>query len=104
MTGSCYNRSMGTSDKHYRELCELFASIDSPKDADVLLKDILTPQELDSLTERWQLVQMLAKGVPQREIAEKLNISISKVTRGSRALQYGTGGFQTFLKKKIGAR
>lgn len=101
---SCYNRFMGNSDKHYRELCELFAAIDSSKDADALLKDILTPQELESLTERWQLVQMLARGMPQREIADKLNISISKVTRGSRALQYGTGGFQTFLKKKAGPR
>lgn len=95
---------MGTSDKHYRELCELFAAIGSPRDADALLKDILTPQEIESLTERWQLVQMLAKGMPQREIAERLNISISKVTRGSRALQYGTGGFQTFLKRKVGPR
>lgn len=96
----CYNRCMSISDKHYRELCELFSSITSPKEADALLRDILTPQELDSLTERWQLIQMLAKGIPQREIAEKLNISISKVTRGSRALQYGTGGFQASLKKK----
>jgi TrpR family trp operon transcriptional repressor len=85
--------------KHYRELCELFASITSPQEADKLLQDILTPQEIDSLVERWQLIQLLSKGIPQRQIAEKLNISISKVTRGSRMMQYGSGGFAHFLKK-----
>lgn len=65
----------------------------------MLLKDILTPQELDSVAERWQLIQMLAAGVPQREIAKKLGISISKITRGSRMLQYGSGGFGVFLDR-----
>lgn len=85
--------------KHYQQLCELFAAIENEKEADLLLQDILTPQEMDSLAERWQLVQELAKGTPQREIADKLKISISKITRGSRVLQYGSGGFLKFLKK-----
>lgn len=85
--------------KSYKELYELLCAVDSPKEAKLLLDDLLTPQELDSLAERWQEIQLLAKGVTQREVAEKLGISISKVTRGSRALQYGSGGFVHFLKK-----
>ena len=84
---------------HYRQLYELFASVKDEKEAELLLQDILTPQELDSVAERWQLVQALASGMPQREIAKKLNISISKITRGSRMLQYGEGGFRHFLGK-----
>ncbi|HLD07545.1 MAG TPA: Trp family transcriptional regulator [Candidatus Peribacterales bacterium] len=83
----------------FQELYELFASVRSPKEAEMLLKDILTPQELDSIAERWQLIQELAKGRPQREVAEGLGISISKITRGSRMLQYGSGGFEYFLEK-----
>lgn len=90
---------MQVPERHYRELCELFASIENPKRADQLLQDLLTPQEIESLAERWQLVQLLATGMSQREIAEKLNVSISKVTRGSRVLQYGSGGFKVFLEK-----
>lgn len=85
--------------RHYKELFELFASIDGEKEAEDLLRDILTPREVDSLAERWQEIQLLAKGVPQREIAERLGISISKITRGSRALQYGTGGLLRMLRK-----
>lgn len=90
---------MTLQDRHYKELCELFAAVGSFKEADLLLQDILTPQEMASLAERWQIVQLLARGVPQREISEKLNVSISKVTRGSRVLQYGKQGFVHFLKK-----
>ena len=85
--------------KHLQDLIELFASVRSEKEAKLLLEDILTPQELESLAERWQLVQELGKGTAQRDIAEKLHLSISKVTRGSRQMQYGSGGFAHFLKK-----
>ena len=90
---------MAIPKKHLSELYKLFASISSDKEAEKLLQDILTPQELASVAERWQLVQMLDAGVPQREIAKKLGISISKITRGSRQMQYGDGGFEKFLDK-----
>lgn len=89
------------SPKEYSELLKLFASIASPKEADQLLQDILTPQELVSLTERWHIVRELAKGTPQRTIASKLKVSISKITRGSRVMQFGTGGFKLFLQKLV---
>ena len=88
------------SKQHYRQLCDVFASIRTAKEADKLLSDMLTPQEIESMAERWQLIQLLAAGVPQREIAKKLGISISKITRGSRMLQFGSGGFRTMLKRK----
>ena len=90
---------MHVPQRHYKELYALFAAIENPREAKDLLADILTPQEIDSLAERWQLIQELAKGTPQREIAERLSVSISKITRGSRVLQYGTGGFGHFLRK-----
>lgn len=85
---------------HLRDLYELFASAGTPAEAKMLLNDILTPQEIESLAERWQLIQELHAGTPQREIARKLGISISKITRGSRMLQYGSGGFRHFLEKR----
>lgn len=85
--------------KHYQDLYQLFSSIETEEEAEMLLKDILTPQELDSIAERWQLISALDAGMPQREIAKKLQISISKITRGSRMMQYGAGGFAHFLQK-----
>lgn len=85
--------------KHLKDLFRLVTAVDTQEEAQALLEDILTPQELASLAERWQLVQELAKGTPQREVAKKLGVSVSKVTRGSRMLQFGSGGFVHFLKK-----
>lgn len=90
---------MAATPKHIRDLYKLFSSVDTPEEAADLLQDILTPQELESLAVRWQEVQMIAAGFTQREVAKKLGISISKVTRGSRQMQFGTGGFKIFLKK-----
>jgi TrpR family trp operon transcriptional repressor len=90
---------MSSSSPARKDLYKLFCAIETPEEAKLLLEDILTPQELESVAERWQEVQLLAKGMTQRDVAKKLNISISKVTRGSRMLQYGTGGFRLFLEK-----
>lgn len=90
---------MPVPSRHFKELYELFASMDTEKEVELLLNDLLTPQELAQLAERWQLIQELHNGTPQRDIAKKLGVSISKITRGSRMLQYGGGGFGYFLKK-----
>jgi len=94
---------MAVPSSHYKALCALFASIETPREADLLLQDILTPQEIEAIAERWQIVLQLAEGKPQREVAHNLHVSISKVTRGSRFLQYSTGGFALFIEKLRGA-
>lgn len=81
------------------DLYDLFRAIETREEARDLLDDLLTPGELASLTERWQEVQLLAAGITQRDVAKQLGVSISKVTRGSRMLQHGSGGFHHFLKK-----
>lgn len=58
------------------------------------LKNILTPTELDEVVKRLQIVKLLKKGMPQREIAKKLDVSIGTITRGSRELKYGAPGFE----------
>ncbi len=85
--------------KQLQDLYKLFCAIDTPHEAEDLLTDILTPQELESIAERWREIQLLAKGTSHREVAKTLGISITKVSRGARMLGYGTGGFLHFLKK-----
>lgn len=90
---------MPPAPKPLKDLYELLCAVETPEEARDLLADILTPGELHSVAERWQEIQMLAAGMTQRDVAKKMGISISKVTRGSRMLQYGSGGFRHFLKK-----
>jgi len=86
-----------SEEKYISELAKVVAGINEPKLAHEFLQNILTPKELDEIARRLQIVKMLHEGVPQREIAEKLHVSIGTVSRGSRELQYGAGGFKAIL-------
>lgn len=57
------------------------------------LLDILTPAEYQEISIRWQIVKRLSKGMPQREIARKLGVSVATVSRGARELLNKKGGF-----------
>ena len=67
---------------------------------DEFLEDILTPVEFEDIITRWQIIKQLSRGVPQREIAKQLGVSIAKITRGSRELKDKKGGFNKVLSMK----
>lgn len=57
-----------------------------PEDLKQFLTAILTPKELVEISTRLQIVRLLKRGIPQREIAKKLGVGVATVTRGSREL------------------
>lgn len=79
------------------ELADTIVSIGERQTAKNFLKNILTPTELDEVIKRLQIVKLLKKGIPQREIAKKLDVSIGTITRGSRELKYGVPGFRKII-------
>ncbi|HEY5714258.1 MAG TPA: YerC/YecD family TrpR-related protein [Candidatus Gracilibacteria bacterium] len=81
------------------ELYQLFLLLKDEKEIETFFNDLFTPSELHALTERWQIVKRLLSGRPQREIAQELGIGIATVTRASRCLKYGPGGFEMMWKK-----
>ncbi len=51
------------------------------------LTELMTSSELSALSKRWQILIMLSEGKTQRDIAEELNVSLCKVTRGAKILK-----------------
>lgn len=84
------------------ELAEAFCSIDRPADMKKFFSEVFTPAEIDDFVLRWRLMRMLLEGVSQRKIAERLGISLCKITRGSRVLRTGKSVTERILKDKIG--
>lgn len=82
-----------------KELLRAFTQLKTSKDAERFLEDILTPQELNAVVERWMLIKLLIEGKTQREVRDELGIAIATVTRGARQLKYGTGGFKMALNR-----
>lgn len=61
------------------------------------LHDLLSPKEYESLKERWNVVQLLDKGMSYREISEKTGVSTATVTRVARCLGASGSGYQVAL-------
>jgi TrpR family transcriptional regulator, trp operon repressor len=68
-------------------LARALVSISERKEMESFLEELLTQGELCDVTLRWRLLELLAQGVSQRKIAEELQISLCKITRGSRILK-----------------
>lgn len=83
----------------HTELSKLLAAIDDANQMGKLLQDFLTPQELEDLVLRWEIIKLLNTGMPQREIAQTLGVAIGTVSRGARELKYGHNGFAKLLEK-----
>ncbi len=64
------------------------------------LNDLLTPSEYRDVALRWRIVNMIAEGQSQRDIADALGVSPSKITRGSRELLDPKGAFAQLLHNK----
>ena len=76
----------------------VLCQIDQPAAMGRFLAEILTPAEQQALALRWQLMERLAAGVPQRQIAAELGISLCKITRGAKILKDPTAITQHYLK------
>jgi TrpR family trp operon transcriptional repressor len=79
---------------------DLLHILTSATDTDVarrLLHDLLTPNELVAIGERWAIVKRLDEGKSQRMIRDEIGVSVTTVSRGNRQLKYGTGGFRAAL-------
>jgi len=84
-------------EEYLDELAEAISKIKTPQKAKELLNDILTPNEINDVVSRLQIIKLLKQGFPQREIAKMLKISIAKVTHGSRYIQEHQNSF-SFMK------
>ena len=82
------------------EIAGVLAGMRHPAEVRDWLQALLTPCERDRICLRWRLVCLLADGVPQREIARRLGISLCKITRGSRELKRGPRLFRKVVEQR----
>jgi Trp operon repressor len=80
-----------------KDLLAVLAAIDDPKILSRVLADLLTEGEIQSIGERWEIVKLLEAGNSQRQVRDRLGVSVTTVNRGNRQLKYGTGGFRAAL-------
>lgn len=79
------------------ELYAVFARLDDTALVRDFLGCLFTPVELHDVAKRWLLVKEIDRGTPQREIAKMFNMSLCKITRGSRELKKADSAFRKVL-------
>ncbi len=73
--------------KNIKEIAKLIIKTGNEKETVKLFQEIFTPDEISVISKRWRILSMLSEGKTQREIAKKLNVSLCKITRGSKILK-----------------
>jgi len=86
------------------DIVEIFTEITDKKTMTRLFGEIFTPAEIQDVALRWRLMKMLHEGIPQREIASRLGISLCKITRGSKILKSQKSVSKKILDKDKGVR
>jgi TrpR family trp operon transcriptional repressor len=90
--------------KSWRRFIRLLLSFEKEQELESFLDLFLTLEEQKDLLNRHAIVQALMfQDQPQRQIAEQLNVSIAKITRGSNCLKTIPANSYAMIKKKIGS-
>jgi TrpR-related protein YerC/YecD len=82
------------------ELVDALRSLRNRDEVTRFLRDLCTYGELEALSHRWQIVQLLEQGAPYLEIAERVHTSTATVTRVAQWLRHGAGGYRLALSRR----
>jgi TrpR family trp operon transcriptional repressor len=82
------------------DISKVLTAIRNPSLMGRFLEVLLTPREIDNLVKRWELIRRLDRGMSQRAIAKELNLSLCKITRGSRELKKKGSPLKKVLKMR----
>jgi len=87
--------------KAWQQFIKITASL-SPEGLKLWMEVILTKAEQADIADRIRILKgLLEEALPQRELSERLQVSISKITRGSNALKNLSPNKLAWLKQII---
>ena len=85
-------------------LFDALMRLESRDELQRFFRDLCTRHELEELSARWTVVQLLDEGLSYRRIAEETGVSTTTITRINEWLNHGTGGYRTALERSKGAQ
>ena len=73
--------------QNIQEISKLDKNLHTEAEIESFFKELLTESEIETLSKRWRILDLLAQGLTQRDIAKELKVSLCKVTRGAKILK-----------------
>ena len=82
------------------EISEILSKTSNKYEIEKFLSELLTVSEIDAISKRWRILDLLSKGETQRSIVKNLNVSLCNVTRGAKILKNKNSVSAKFIKSE----
>ena len=81
------------------DFCDAVLSLRSRDECYRFFQDVCTVNEIASLSQRFAVAKMLMQKKTYLEIAQKTGASTATISRVSRCLNYGAGGYRAVIDR-----
>lgn len=81
------------------QLLDAIVSLKSREECKKFFEDICTVKETLDLAQRLDVAVLLDQGASYQTIAQQINVSTATISRVSRCLNYGSGGYRMVLDR-----
>ena len=81
------------------ELCKAILSLKTKEECSAFLEDICTIKEIQDISQRLAVAQMLSQGISYSVISRETGASTATISRVSRSYEYGAGGYKNVIAR-----
>ncbi len=89
-----------TINQEARELFRAILSLSSEEECAAFFEDLCTIKEIQDLSQRLQVADMLNRGEKYQTIEQATGASTATISRVNKCLVYGSGGYRLVLDKQ----
>ena len=82
-----------------QDLLKAILCIESEEECQEFLNDLCTIQELEKMSQRLEAAKLLSEGTTYEKVIEQTGISSTTLSRVSRCIKYGNGGYTKIIEK-----
>lgn len=90
---------MNYRNKSTDRLFNSIVKLSSVEECYSFFEDLCTIKEIKDMAQRLDTALLLDSGMSYQKISEKVEVSAATISRVSRCLNYGTGGYKNVIKK-----
>ncbi len=85
--------------EEFERLFSVILSLKNKEECEALFDDLCTIREVQNMAQRLDVAVMLAEGRNYQEISRITSVSTATISRVSRCLNYGSGGYRMALER-----
>lgn len=83
-------------------LFETILGLDSVEECYRFFEDVCTVKEVQDMAQRLDVAVLLSRGENYHTISQQANVSTATISRVSRCLNYGSGGYRAAIERMNG--